>query len=113
MIKQFKQDLILSRFPQDSGPVVLACIKKGYESEKIVSMLKQFSEEMNDQINVFIAYEDSWDMVRNELKLEGTPLFIFYYQGKEQCRFLGKIKSRYLQTAIKKILKSSKNKERI
>ena len=113
MIKQFKQDLILSRFLRNTGPVVLACIKKGYESEKIVSMLEQFSEQMNDQVDVFIAYEDSWGMARNELKLEGTPLFIFYFQGKEQCRFLGKIKSRYLQTAIQKILKSSKNQEKI
>jgi len=112
MITHLKQNLIPSRFPVETSPVVLACIK-GYESEKIVSMLEQFSEEMNGQVSVFIAYEDSWGMVCNELKIEGTPLFIFYYQGKEKCRFLGKTKSKYLQKAIQKILNSSKNQEKI
>ncbi len=111
MITRLKHDLIPGRFPAETSPVVLACIKKGDESKKLVSMLEQFSSKMAGQVRVFIADEDVWGMVRNEFKLEGTPVLIFYLQRKEQFRILGNTTSLDLRTAVQNILCSSKKKE--
>jgi len=111
MITNLKHDLISGRFQTETSPVVLACITKRNESKKIVSMLEQFSLEMEDQVHVFIADEEIWGLARNELKLEGTPVFIFYFHGKEKYRILGNTTSKYLKTATKNILKNLKTQE--
>jgi len=111
MITRLNHDLIPGRFPIETSPVVLACIKKGNESKELVSMLEQFSSEMDGRVRVFIADEEVWSKVRNEFKLEGTPVLIFYFQKREQCRILGNTTSQYLRTAVQNILCSSKKQE--
>ena len=103
MITHLKENLILDRFPAEAGHVVLACIKKENTQRQILSMLEQFSSEMEGRVSVFIADEDAWGPVRASLKIDGTPVFIFYLLRREKCRILGSTTNSGLRTAIEGI----------
>ncbi|MCP4713886.1 MAG: thioredoxin family protein [Deltaproteobacteria bacterium] len=87
---------------------------KNYKgSKRTVAMLEQLAAKMRDHVSIIIAYEENWSRVRSEMKIDGTPTFIFFVSGQERGRILGKATSRYLQTAARQWFRDgSQSKER-
>jgi thioredoxin-related protein len=71
-------------------PILLACIRRGFESKEQLKVLEQVSSEIDRSVKICIVYEGLSDAYRI-LSVEGTPTFLLYIDGEEIGRLLGKV----------------------
>jgi hypothetical protein len=71
-------------------PILLACIRRGFEAKEQHMVLKAVSSEIDRNVKICVLYEGQSDAYRM-LSVEGTPTFLLYFNGEEIGRILGKV----------------------
>ncbi len=80
-------------------PVLLACIRRGYELREQIDLLEKVSRKYAHNLKICLLFEGLNETYRT-LAIEGTPTFILFLGGKEKGRMLGKVKIETLNAFI-------------
>ena len=88
----------LSIRPDNFGPeildekkmVLLGCFHRGPEFVEQKEVLEGVAKTFNGELKVCLLNVDSFDALREEFEVEGTPTFLIFAAGKEKGRILGK-----------------------
>ena len=86
-----------------SKPVLLACIRRGFELREQIELLEMVSEQYAHTIKICIVYEDYNEAYR-ALNIEGTPTFLMFLEGEEKGRMLGNAKTETLSAFVDEFL---------
>lgn len=80
-------------------PVLLACIRHGFEAKEQLKILEAVSRKITRNVKICLLYEGLNDAYR-VLSVEGTPTFILYLDGEEIGRILGKVSPKVLNEFV-------------
>jgi hypothetical protein len=80
-------------------PVLLACIRRGFELKGQIELLEMLSDLYGHTIKICIVYEEYNEAYR-ALNIEGTPTFLMFFGGEEKGRMLGNAKTETLSAFV-------------
>lgn len=83
----------------EKRPVLLACIRRGFEMSEQIRLLEEVSKKHTHSLKICLLYEGLNEAYR-ELAVDGTPTFLLFFKGQEKGRMLGKVKMEALSTFI-------------
>ena len=84
-------------------PVLLACIRRGFELREQIDLLEKVSRKYAHNLKICLLFEGLNEAYRT-LAIEGTPTFLLFFGGEEKGRMLGKVKMETLSTFVFKSL---------
>ncbi len=84
-------------------PVLLACIRRGFELREQIDLLEKISRKYAPNLKICLLYEGLNEVYRT-LAIQGTPTFLLFFGGEEKGRMLGKVKVETLNTFVFKSL---------
>jgi hypothetical protein len=84
-------------------PVLLACIRRGFELREQIDLLEKLSRKYTHNLKICLLFEGLNEAYRT-LAIEGTPTFLLFFRGEEKGRMLGKVKMETLSTFVFKSL---------
>lgn len=84
-------------------PVLLACIRRGFELREQIDLLEKVSRKYAHNLKICLLFEGLNEAYRT-LAIEGTPTFLLFFRGEEKGRMLGKVKMETLSTFVFKSL---------
>ena len=80
-------------------PVLLACIRRGFELREQIDLLEKVSRKYAHNLKICLLFEGLNEAYRT-LAIEGTPTFLLFFGGQEKGRMLGKVKMETLSTFV-------------
>ena len=80
-------------------PVLLACIRRGFELREQIDLLEKVSRKYAPNLKICLLFEGLNEVYR-ALSIEGTPTFLLFFGGEEKGRMLGKVKMETLSTFV-------------
>jgi hypothetical protein len=86
-----------------SKPVLLACIRRGFELREQIELLEMVSDQYGHTIKICLVYEEYNEAYR-ALNIEGTPTFLMFLGGEEKGRMLGNAKTETLSAFVAEFL---------
>ncbi len=89
MYTSIGMDNFESEIGLERRPVLLACIRRGFEAKEQLQILEEVSRKIGN-VKICILYQGLSDAYR-VLSVEGTPTFLLYADGEEIGRVLGKV----------------------
>ena len=84
-------------------PVLLACIRRGFELREQIDLLEKVSRKYAPNLKICLLYEGLNEVYRT-LAIQGTPTFLLFFGGEEKGRMLGKVKVETLSRFVFKSL---------
>ena len=90
MFTSVGMDNFESEISLELRPVLLACIRRGFEAKDQLKTLEAVSDKLARKVKICLVYEGISDAYR-VLSVEGTPTFLLYVDGEEIGRILGKV----------------------
>ena len=90
MFTSIGMDNFESEISLEMKPVLLACIRRGFEAKEQLKVLETVSRKMAQSVKICLLYDGPNDVYR-ELSVAGTPTFLIYLGGEEVARVLGKV----------------------
>lgn len=90
MFTSVGMDNFESEITLELRPVLMACIRRGFEEKEQLKILKAVSSKIARNVKICLVYEGTNDAYR-VLSVEGTPTFLLYVDGEEVGRVLGKV----------------------
>ena len=90
MFTSIGMDNFESEIRLELRPILLACIRRGFEAKEQLKVLEKVSREIDRSVKICVLYEGLSDAYRM-LSVEGTPTFLLYFDGEEIGRILGKV----------------------
>jgi len=96
----------------EQRPVLLACLRRGFEAKAQLKILKEVSGKIGN-VKICLLYEGVSDIFRM-LSVEGTPTFLLYVDGEEKGRILGKVLPEMLiELVLEKLAQEVDDQEQI
>ena len=99
MFTSIAMDNFESEIRLELRPVLLACIRRGFEAKEQLKILEAVSRKIARNVKICLLYEGLNEAYR-VLSVEGTPTFILYLDGEEIGRILGKVSPKTLNEFV-------------
>ena len=84
---------------KETGPVLLACIRRDYNYNEQEKVIRKISNKFSAVMKVCLLDDES-GAIYKKLGIEGTPTFLLFYNGEEKDRILGKTNLEKLNTFV-------------
>jgi len=104
MVTKIKFDNINDELMEEKKPVLLACLLQDDGYKEQLQTLDSVSKNFAGIIKVCVVNQDSIPAVCRAYAIEGTPTFLFMYQGMEKDRLLGHVDSKTLSSFVRRTL---------
>ena len=99
MFTSVSMDNFDSEIRLEMKPVLLACIRRGFELREQINLLEKVSRKYAQNLKICLLFEGGNEAYRT-LAIEGTPTFLLFLGGEEKGRMLGKVKMETLSTFV-------------
>ena len=103
MFTSVDMDNFDSEIRLEMRPVLLACIRRGFEMKEQINLLEDVSRLYAQKLKICVMYE-GLNKAYRELEIEGTPTFLLLVHGEERGRMLGKAKIESLRAFVQESL---------
>ena len=80
-----------SEIIKEEKPILAACIHRYFEFKEQIDVLESISKKCGNTLKICLMDDDFIMTFREKLKINGTPTFLIFNEGKVMDMMLGKV----------------------